>query len=105
MMYGGQERRMFKVLITRNTEYHMRGDECIAVRDTRTGQWQGQHVALGRQLVGSIGADATGSYRVMVGSEPPVGSRLCFSSDLLTSPLLVVRRPTEKTLTNYRLSA
>ena len=104
MSYSGAERRVYKVLITKNTEYHMQGARCIAVRDTHSGQWRGEHVALNSELVGFIGATDEGNYSVQMGGEPCVGARLCFSTDLLTSPLLGVRRPTENTVTRYRVA-
>lgn len=34
------------MFVTRNTEYHLHGDQCVGVRDRRTGLWLLDHVAL-----------------------------------------------------------
>jgi hypothetical protein len=104
MQYTGPERRLYKILVTKNTEYHMRGEECIAVRDSKSGVWRKQHVAVGSKLVGSIGSDTAGTYRLTEGPRAMVGARLCFSSDLLTTPVLSVRRPTTDTVVTYKVA-
>ena len=43
--YDGPERRIHKVYVTRNTEYHVRAGLCVAVRP-RKGEWVTDHHAL-----------------------------------------------------------
>lgn len=42
------------VFVTRNTEYHVRGDICVAVRDRERGQYLPTHHAVGGRLSGSV---------------------------------------------------
>ena len=49
-----KERRQHVVYITKNSEYHCRRKECVAVRDRNTGRWRRWHAALRGQLLGSI---------------------------------------------------
>ncbi len=39
MSYEGPDRRVHRVIVTRNTEYHFRDGFCVAVRDRRTGDF------------------------------------------------------------------
>lgn len=99
MMYSGPERRQHRVLVTRNSEYHMRGHVCVAVRDAQ-GEWRSEHVAIGCPLEGGIRVREPGCYEPYFGTDPEPGLRLCFG-DLLTSPLLEVRRPPKEALDHY----
>ena len=100
MIYSGPERRQHRVLVTRNSEYHLRGPVCVAVRDA-TGDWKEQHVAIGCALEGGIRVKETGCYEPYFGIEPEPGLRLCFG-ELLTSPLVEVKRPPKEVLSRYR---
>ncbi len=42
------------VFVTRNTEYHVRGEICVAVRDRERGQYLPTHHAVGGKLSGSV---------------------------------------------------
>ena len=87
--YHGVERRRHRVYLTRNTEYHFRDELCIAVRDRRTGDWLPGHLALRRELFGSIQFFMNGALAPSPG-EPRLGEALFFASggrDLITSPL------------------
>ena len=95
--YGGPERRRHRVLVTKNTEYHMRDSLCVGVRDTNTGDWRSGHAALGSELIGAIGPEIT----LGPGEPPRPGSRLFFAGDLLTSPLVRIRRPSRDTAVQY----
>ncbi len=101
-MYKGPERRQHRVLVTANTEYHMRGDVCVAVRDLGTNAWLGAHEALGARLVGGITPLPNGSYKVRFGEAGP-GDQLCFSHDVVTSPLNRVARPPREIVQGYIL--
>lgn len=97
MTYSGPERRHHRVFVTRNTEYHMRDDICVRVRERRGGVWHAEHLALGQQLVGGLGpVSVTQSGRI-----PGKGARLLFTGDLLTSPVVDVERPPREIVANY----
>lgn len=50
MTYDGPERRVHTLFFTRNSEYHTRDGECVAVRDRRSGVWIAGHEAVGMRL-------------------------------------------------------
>ncbi len=78
----------YRVFLTRNSEYHVRGHVCIGVRDRRTGQWVREHPALRRPLSQSV-ADATGHLQTLC--VPSLGDPLEFDvpgQQLRTSPVL-----------------
>jgi hypothetical protein len=102
-VFRGRERRKHKVLLTRNTEYHFREMLCVAVRDRRTGEWLPGHLALRRQLFGSIRFFMNGALVPNPG-EPKVGEALFFGEggrDLITSPLERVERPQREVVAEY----
>ncbi len=43
--YRGNERRQHVLYVTQNTEYHLRGAECVGVRDLWSGHWREDHPA------------------------------------------------------------
>lgn len=100
MGYAGPERRSHRVLVTRNTEYHLRGSRCVAVRSRRNGALNPSHPAVGGEVVGGIGFDPQGGYRAHFG-EPERGEQVCFSNDVLTSPLSAVARPSIEVVALY----
>jgi len=77
-----QPRRVF---LTAHTAYYVRGTTCVAVRE-RGGAWL-DHEAIGRRLEGSLRVDTRGGVRPVVGHSPTIGEHLCFSGDIVTSPL------------------
>lgn len=80
----------YRLFITRNSEYHVRGSVCCAVRDRRTGAWMQSHAAVGRPLADAF-ADASG--RVRSASIPMIGEPLVFvlsSGPVRTSAVLSV---------------
>ena len=104
MNYNGPERRHRRVFVTKNTEYHMRDDVCVAVRDRRTGRWQMKHRALGSKLMGGLTVTDAGSWHVNHGAAA-IGDKLCFANDLLTTPVSVVTRPGVNTVDSYPMAA
>jgi hypothetical protein len=101
--FRGRERRKHKVFFTRNTEYHFRNALCVAVRDRRTGEWLPGHLALRRQLFGSIRFFMNGAILPNPG-EPKIGEALFFGEggrDLITSPLESVERPRKEIVAEY----
>lgn len=89
------DRRRHRVFATKHTEYHLRGDECVAVRDRGSGLWMVDHAALRLRAL-----------RVPpVGRESDwIGRRIHFWSskmDVLTSPVADVSRPAVGALDVY----
>ena len=93
-----RERRKHVVYLTRNSEYHCREQECVAVRNRQTGKWQRLHAAVRSVLIGS--ADR---QRVVASKEGEVGMRLCFNGErpVLTSRVEMVGRPDRSAVTSY----
>jgi hypothetical protein len=95
MAYTGLERRIHKVFVTRNTEYHVRQDTCVGVRDRRSGEWLRAHLALRSRVAGALKFTGEGSVKPNAGS-PEIGESLCFHAagrDLITSTVIRVERP------------
>lgn len=85
-----QERRRHRLYLTRNTEYHLRGEEVVGVRDRKSGQWLNKHKALRARLMGCW--DRVNK----IFPSPMRGGRLHLvssSTEILTSPLMSVQRP------------
>ena len=104
--YRGPDRRRHRLLVTHNTEYHLRDGTCVAVRDRTSGYFYPDHPAVGRPLRQGIR---------FVKGQPPVfspegevhpGEALNFSStplvlDLVTTPLEAVTRPPKWVVDTY----
>ncbi len=81
------DRRRHRVFFTRHTEYHLRGDECVGVRDRNSGTWLNNHAALRLRAL---------RLPDMFSSEEWIGLRIQFwgsRNDVLTSPVVAVARP------------
>ena len=65
----------YRVYLTRNSEYHVRGLVCFGVRDRRSGEWVEAHWALTHKLASAF-PDATGHMRTV--DLPVVGESLSF---------------------------
>ncbi len=106
MAYTGHERRKHKVLVTRNTEYHLREDVCVAVRDRLSGDWRHAHMALDRRVSGVVRIHDNGAC-IPDGGEPRVGDAVFFSygedqdRQLVTSRVERITRPDIGDLRNY----
>ena len=102
MQYHGPERRIHRVYVTRNTEYHVRAGRCVAVRDLRVEQWCDEHPALGRALEGALRYQGTGVLPVL--DEPRVGDAIYFREgerDLVTSRVQSIERPERAVVATY----
>ena len=89
--------------VTRNTEYHVRGEVCVAVRDRRTGRWLPSHLAVQRRLAGGVCIHANGAA-VPSCTDPRVGDALYFDGDdreLVTSLLASIERPSRDLVKAY----
>jgi hypothetical protein len=103
MGFKGSERRIHKVFVTRNTEYHVRQNVCVAVKDRRSGEWLRAHLALRNRVHGGIRFSRTGGIQPNPGT-PRVGESLFFHAagrDLVTSPVLSVDRPERDIVRRY----
>lgn len=103
MSYEGPDRRIHKVFVTRNTEYHVRKGTCVGVRDRETGTWQARHFALRRAIVGSIKFFESGAMSASPGL-PRVGESMYFEDvgrDLVTSSVVSVERPRPEVVAEY----
>lgn len=95
MAYEGPERRIHKVIVTRNTEYYVRERRCVAVRDRSSGQWVPDHFAVDRAIMGAIRYLDSGELFAAPGL-PRVGESMYFEElgrDLVTSAVVAVERP------------
>ena len=54
MSYEGNDRRRHRLIVTRNTEYHLKDDVCVAVRDRNTKKWQVGHLAVSLRVQGGV---------------------------------------------------
>lgn len=101
--YKGPDRRKNRVFVTKNTEYHFRGDQCVAVRDRRSNKWLPSHLAIGRRLSGGVHFHKNGAA-VPVCERPAVGEALYFADDgreLITSAVCGLERPTREVVRSY----
>jgi hypothetical protein len=99
----GTERRIHRVFVTRNTEYHTRRDVCIAVRDRRSGEWLHGHLALRQRVHGGLKFTHSGGILTHLGT-PSIGESIFFHADgrdLVTSPVLSIERPTIEVVRSY----
>lgn len=104
MAYQGHERRRHKVFITRNTEYHVRDDVCVAVRDVRSKRWQVGHVAVQRKVEGAVRLFANGAVIPNL-DEPKLGDAIYFSDgedrQIVTSRVVSIGRPQKAVVLSY----
>jgi hypothetical protein len=103
MRYTGPDRRIHRVYVTRNTEYHVRRETCIGVRDRETGMWLQKHFALNLPVAGAIQFFDSGAMRANPGL-PQIGESIYFESagrDLVTSSVVSVERPPADTVAQY----
>ena len=98
-----QERRQHRMYVTRNTEYHFRGQTCVAVRDRKTGRFLQSHLAVQRTLSGGVKYQANGTA-VPSSAPPQVGEALYFGDDgreLVTSLCSSIERPERQLVAAY----
>ena len=102
MAYKGPERRIHKVFVTRNREYHTRENVCVGVKDRSSGDWVKGHLALQRNLCGAI-RFTKGGLLPNTGMPKP-GESLYFHGDdidVVTSTLVTIERPPKKVVESY----
>lgn len=100
-----QERRQHRMYVTRNTEYHFRGQTCVAVRDRKTGRFLKSHLAMARTLSGGVKYQSNGTA-VPSCAPPQVGEALYFGEEgreLVTSLCSSIERPERRVVAGYSL--
>ena len=103
MPYTDQERRIHRVFVTRNTEYHLRKETCVGVRVRATGEWVDGHFACNLPIAGAIRFFDSGAMTANPGL-PQVGESIYFEAsgrDLVTSSVISVERPRAETVAAY----
>ena len=103
MNYSGPERRVHKVFVTRNTEYHVRNATCVGVRDRQSGAWKSTHFAVNQKVAGAIRFFEGGALSASAGL-PQIGESLYFETtgrDLVTSAVVSVERPRPELVAQY----
>ena len=103
MSYPDHDRRIHKVFVTRNTEYHVRRRTCVGVRDLRSGRWLAGHLALASDMSGGLRFNREGGISPNAGV-PAVGESIFFLAsgrDLVTSPVVRVERPGRDIVQTY----
>jgi len=101
MSYNGPERRVHRMLRTRNTDYIMRAGQCIGVKDRRTGEAKPNHMARGLYLTGTL-VFQNGGVRPTT-EDAQVGACLCFEGEgLITSPVQAIERPEKNLLASLQ---
>jgi len=92
-----------QVFVTRNTEYHVRRELCVAVKDRHTGRWIEGHVAIRKKLEGSLRYNENGVCPNI--GTPAIGDAIYFRNgerDLITSRLQAIERPEKSIVEQYR---
>jgi len=103
MAFQGNDRWIHKVFVTRNTEYHVRRDLCVGVRDRRSGRWLRGHLALKSRVSGGLRFNLEGGIVPNAGI-PSIGDSLFFHAagrDLVTSPVISIERPPRDVVHDY----
>jgi hypothetical protein len=98
-----KERRIHKVFITKNTEYHVRRETCVAVRDRRSGRFLSGHMAINSKVGGGLRFHRDGAVSA-TDALPSVGESLFFVAqgrDLVTSAVVSIDRPEPKIVQSY----
>jgi hypothetical protein len=89
------DRRRHKMFVTRNSEYHMRDDICVGVRNTREDRWLDRSRLLSARLMGAVDSFSTLSSSAC--TEPAIGKYLLFICEngelIVTTRLEAIDRP------------
>lgn len=100
-----RDRRIHRVFVTRNTEYHLRRDRCVAVRDRQTGKFQPRHSALFRKVGGAIAYQNDGAFTAERTLPRPGESIFFEGTGTVTSPVIAVERPPREIVELYPIVA
>jgi len=89
------ERRRHRLFVTRHTEYHLRQEQCVGVRNRESGAWFRRHAALRAYALYVPPADDSDQW---------LGQRLMFArggDTITTSPIVSIERPVLAVLPHY----
>jgi hypothetical protein len=76
--YEGNDRRRHRLVVTRNTEYHLRDEVCVAVRDRSTKRWAEGHQAVSLRCEGGVKFHSNGAMIPSL-TDPTPGDAIFFS--------------------------
>jgi len=103
------EKRRHKLYVTKNTEYHVKDNVCVGIRNRATGDWIMVSRAIGAVLIG--GLHQAGEHEVNFSSYPWLekGDCLLFITDgghdIVTTRVEQVDRPSRQSIRYYRRAA
>lgn len=108
MTYEGNERRVHKVYVTRNTEYHLRSGVCVAVKDRGTNRFRNAHIALNLKMEGGVKIYPNGAVIPNL-TNPEVGDAIFFDlvrddgekRQIVTSRIEKIDRPPKRDVLMY----
>ena len=108
MDYKGKERRRHHVYVTRNTEYHLRDNVCVAVRDRKSRAFPPAHIALNLKLEGGVKIFPNGAMVPNI-TKPDVGDAIFFNhigssgeeKQIVTSRVERIDRPSKRDVMLY----
>ncbi len=108
MSYEGPDRRVHRVIVTRNTEYHMKNEVVVAVRDRQSKRWCEGHLAVSLKVEGGVRLFDNGAAVPSL-EEPRPGDAMYFtyqneaghSRQLITSRIESVERPPKRDVLAY----
>ena len=103
MSSNAKERRIHKVFVTKNTEYHVRRETCVAVRDRRSGRFLNGHMAINSKVGGGLKFSREGGVSAS-DTFPTVGESIFFFAqgrDLVTSAVVAIYRPPANVVKSY----
>jgi hypothetical protein len=105
--YSGPDRRRRRCYVTQNHEYHCKDGICVAVRDTRSGDFIPKHAAVGKTLTGALVLKGGGIESISPPEDLAPGQRMHFAvdaddrRDVLTSSLKSIERPPREVVAQY----
>jgi hypothetical protein len=108
MSYQGPERRRHRIFVTRNTEYHVRDDICVAVRDRDGKRFRPSHIAMHLRLQGAVKTSPNGTSMPDTDG-PRVGAAIYFTRQdpdggehhIVTSRVESIERPEKSVVKQY----
>lgn len=108
MNYEGSERRRHRLVVTRNTEYHLRDEVCVAVRDRSSKRWCEGHLAVNLKCEGGVKFHPNGAMIPSL-TAPSAGDAIYFSyktssgdeRQLVTSKIESVSRTPKRDVLAY----
>jgi hypothetical protein len=106
--FKGSERRRHRLVVTRNTEYHLRDGVVVAVRDRQSKRWCEGHLAIDLRMQGGVRFFDNGAVIPSL-EDPKPGDAMFFSyrtesgeeRQLVTSRIEAVDRPAKRDVLAY----